>query len=307
MDRRHFLLSCAATLLTAKSTLLHAAQSAVTQTVLPLWSGTPPGGGGPEGPVVTSPSGAEHHIAVPTLTVLRPDMANGHVVLIAGGGGYKRIEMAKETWPAAHWLTARGYTAAILRYRLPAERWGEGNRVALQDALRAMQLLRPQATRLTVLGFSAGAHLLGMAVSTTGARLGAVMAIQNSVPVQVDGAALIYPVITLEAPYTHTSVHRVLLGDHPGAKAEAAWSVQNTVTAASPPFFLVQAKDDPIADPHNILIMDRACHRQQVEVEMLRYATGGHGFGMGKPGTPTMAWPQHYLHWLQKGRRGTVM
>ncbi|MBC0852738.1 alpha/beta hydrolase [Pantoea stewartii] len=299
MDRRHFLLGCTATLLTAKSTLSFAARAAVAQTVIPLWPGTPPGGGGPEGPVETSPSGAERHIAVPTLTVLRPGMGNGHVVLIAGGGGYKRIEMAKEAWPAARWLTARGYTAAILRYRLPSEHWGDGNRVALQDALRALQLVKAQATGLTVLGFSAGAHLLGMAISPMGARMGAVTEAQDSAPVQVDGAALIYPVITLEAPYTHTSTHRILLGAHPTAAEEAAWSVQNTVTAASPPFFLVQAEDDPISDPHNTLIMARACQQHHVNVEMIRYPTGGHGFGMGKPGTPTMAWPARYQHWLQ--------
>ncbi len=124
-----------------------------------------------------------------------------------------------------------------MRYRLPSEHWGDGNRVALQDALRALQLVKAQATGLTVLGFSAGAHLLGMAISPMGARMGAVTEAQDSAPVQVDGAALIYPVITLEAPYTHTSTHRILLGAHPTAAEEAAWSVQNTVTAASPPFF----------------------------------------------------------------------
>jgi acetyl esterase/lipase len=73
-----------------------------------------------------SARGALSHIARPQLAVWRPAVPRGHGVLIAAGGGYRRIEMAKEAWPAARWLTARGYTAYILSYRLPGEGWGAG-------------------------------------------------------------------------------------------------------------------------------------------------------------------------------------
>lgn len=63
-------------------------------------------------------------------------------------------------------------------------------------------------------------------------------------------------------------------------------------------FFLVQAKDDPISNPENTLILKAACEKHHVPVELYRYTTGGHGFGMGKPGTPTMEWPSHYQYWL---------
>ncbi|MGG6194275.1 alpha/beta hydrolase [Pantoea allii] len=301
MDRRRFLTGLAAAWVAARSTVSQAQPSAYSQRVVPLWPGTPPGGGGPEGQIETLPSGAQRHIAIPTLTVLSPSVSNGHVVLIAGGGGYQRIEMAKESWPAARWLTARGYTAAVLRYRLPGEGWTDGNEVALQDAQRALRLLRPQAKRLTVLGFSAGAHLLGMAVTRHQLHSYPAIDALDSTPAYADAAALIYPVITLEAPYTHTATHRMLVGAHATAAGDAAWSVQNYVTSTSPPFFLVQAEDDPVSDPHNTLIMARACQQHQVDVEMYRYLTGGHGFGMGKPGTPTVAWPGHYQRWLQKG------
>jgi acetyl esterase/lipase len=55
------------------------------------------------------------------LTVWQPARATGHGVLVAAGGGYQRIEMASEAWPAAHWLTAHGYTAYVLSYRLPGK------------------------------------------------------------------------------------------------------------------------------------------------------------------------------------------
>ncbi|SQC93527.1 Uncharacterised protein [Cedecea neteri] len=50
----------------------------------------------------------------------------------------------------------------------------------------------------------------------------------------------------------------------------------------------------------NTLIMAASCEQQHVPVEMHRYSSGGHGFGMGKPGTPTVKWPEHYAKWLAK-------
>jgi acetyl esterase/lipase len=114
MNRRHFLFLSAAALLAGGR--LRAAES---QQTIRLWPGVPPGGGGPDGPVRLSARGALSHIAQPELTVWRPAAPRGHGVLIAAGGGYRRIEMAKEAWPAARWLTMRGYTAYVLTYRLP--------------------------------------------------------------------------------------------------------------------------------------------------------------------------------------------
>nr|VUD31623.1 acetylesterase [Raoultella sp. NCTC 9187] len=57
--------------------------------------------------------------------------------------------------------------------------------------------------------------------------------------------------------------------------------------------------DDPVSDPHNTLIMADACRQHQVPVSLYRYASGGHGFAMGRPGTPTVDWPGHYAPWLE--------
>ncbi|NRE98228.1 prolyl oligopeptidase family serine peptidase, partial [Klebsiella variicola] len=114
-----------------------------------------------------------------------------------------------------------------------------------------------------------------------------------------DGAALIYPVITLLPPWSHTATHRLLVGSQASEAADRAWSVQTWVTTATPPCFLVQAQDDPISDPHNTLLMADACRQHQVPVQLFRYTRGGHGFGMGRPGTPTTAWPTAYAAWLK--------
>lgn len=299
MNRRHFLSYLTLSTLAMRSGLNWAAPSQATTHILPLWPGIPPGGGGPVGEMVISEKGAQRNIVQPTLTLSTPPSPNGRAVLIAAGGGYTRIEMGKEAWPAAAWLTARGYTAYVLSYRLPHEGWRDGAMVSLQDAQRALRLVRQREKHVSVLGFSAGGHLLGMAVTRADFQSYRASDALDNLPATADRAALIYPIITLEQPYTHTSTHKILVGKNASASEDAAWSVQEFVNPHSPPFFLVQAEDDTIANPHNTLIMANACKSHQVPVEMHRYSRGGHGFAMGRPGTPTVAWPEHYERWLK--------
>ena len=120
----------------------------------------------------------------------------------------------------------------------------------------------------------------------------------DDAPPRADGAALIYPVISLEPPYTHTATHRLLAGPHAAEEVDRAWSVQTWVSGRTPPCFLVQAEDDNVSDPHNTLIMAAACRQHQVPVTLYRYASGGHGFALGRAGTPSVEWPERYAAWL---------
>jgi len=272
-----------------------------------LWPGHPPGGGGPQGALSTDRKGAVSNVAVPCLEVFLPDRPTGAAVLVAGGGGYKRIEMRTEAYPAAAWLQARGVAAFVLTYRLPTEAWTDGPAVSLQDAQRGLRLVRFHANRFRLdparvgaLGFSAGGHLLGLASDRSAARSYAAVDAADELSSKPDATGLIYPVITLQPPYDKTSTRRSLVGDHPDAAATAEWSVETHVRAGCPPMFLAQAEDDPISNPQNTLIMAAACERAGVPVEMHRFATGGHGFGMGRPGTPTVDWPGFYESWLRQ-------
>jgi acetyl esterase/lipase len=274
---------------------------------MPLWS-RPPGGGGPTGPVSISDRGAISNIAVPTIEIVAPARPNGAAMLVAGGGGYKRIEVGMEARPAAEWLAARGITAFILHYRLPSEGWNDGPVAPLQDAQRALRLIRANAARfrinpdkLGVLGFSSGGHLLGLAAARSAFASYQPVDGADTLSAKPDEAALIYPIITLEPPYDHSSTRRVLIGSEPSAAESALWSVQTHVRAGCPPMFLVQAEDDPISDPNNTLIMADACRQAGVPVELHRLPSGGHGFGMGAPGSPTGNWPGWYAAWV-KGR-----
>ena len=270
-----------------------------------LWPGSPPGGGGPSGVTQISAKGAASHIATPALEVFAPARPNGMAVLIAGGGGYKRIELDDEAYPAARWLNARGITAFVLTYRLPPEGWTDGALAPLQDAQRAIRLIRARAGdyridphKIGVLGFSAGGHLMGMVAARSNFAAYAPVDDADQVSARPDFATLAYPVITLQPPYDNTVTRRSLVGEHPSPETSAEWSVETHVRSGCPPVFLVQADDDPIANPENTRIMEKACQAAGVPVERHALPSGGHGFGMGVAGTPSAQWPTWYQDWL---------
>lgn len=306
MDRRSLLLAAVSSAGTAASGVLAAE---VPDAVQPLWPGTPPGGGGPSGPPQLSHAGAVTNVAMPRLEMFRPARPNGAAMLIAAGGGYKRIERGMEALPAAQWLTARGVTAFVLTYRLPPEGWRDGPLAPLQDAQRALRLIRAMASkeridpeRIGLFGFSAGGHLAGMAATRSGFRSYDPVDAADDLPARADALVLAYPVITLMPPYDHTSTRRSLIGAHPTRSQSAEWSVETHVRSGCPPVFVVQAADDPVSNPANSAILQQACQRAGVPVERRLLPSGGHGFGMGRPGTPTNAWPQALQTWLEAAR-----
>ena len=145
--------------------------------VVDLWPGPAPGGERvtvkeevverlPEGPLRDR---YVQHVTRPTMTIFKPRAAfNGITLLIVPGGGYVRVVFDKEGVEAAEWFTQRGFAAAVLRYRLPADGWAAGADAPVHDAMRAIRLLRSQpvvsgsaAGRVGVIGFSAGGHLCG--------------------------------------------------------------------------------------------------------------------------------------------------
>ncbi|TFF27578.1 alpha/beta hydrolase [Jiella endophytica] len=303
IDRRSLLLQSAATL------FVPVARAEPRIDRIALWPGKPPGGGGPTGPEDVSRKGAVSNISQPRLDRVLPERPNGAAILIAAGGGYKRISIGNEGFPAARWLAARGITAYILTYRLPGEGWDVGPLAPLQDAQRAIRVIRAGAMatgidpeRLGVLGFSAGGHLLGMAAAWSGENSYPAVDAADELSARPDAAALIYPVITLEPPYDRTATRRSLVGDNPSQAARDLWSVDSHVRRGCPPMFLLQAADDPIVDPANATIMAEACRAAGIPAELHLLPGGGHGFGMGRAGTPSANWADGMTGWLRRNR-----
>ncbi|MGP6489664.1 alpha/beta hydrolase [Duffyella gerundensis] len=297
ITRRQFILGTGAAMLSMTTGKLFARNN-----IIPLWPDDPPGGGGPSGALHVSANGSWSNIVSPTIQRFQPENPNGEAVLIAAGGGYRWIGMGGEAWPVAHWLNARGYTAYVLSYRLPHEKWRAGNMAPLQDAQRAIRLVRSMERRVHALGFSAGGHLLGMAAARPDFVTYAPQDDLDMVVPRVDTVGLIYPVITLEPPYTHTNTHLMMVGRDIAPGEEAKWSVQNYVTKQFPPTFLAQAEDDHTSNPYNTLLMRDTCRRAGVPVELVQISRGGHGFGLGRAGTPAAIWDEVYASWLSAHR-----
>lgn len=279
----------------------------VASATIPLWDGVPPGGGGPSGVPERTAKGALSHVVTPQLEVFLPAAPNGSAAVIAGGGGYKRIQMESEAYPAARWLTERGITAFVLSYRLPAEGWTAGPLAPLQDAQRAIRLVRAHAARYGLdparilgLGFSAGGHLMGMAAARADFRSYAARDGIDAHTARLAAAALLYPVVTLRPPYDRTSTRRILVGDHPSEQESVDWSLETWIRGDTPPLFAVQAADDPIADPANLKILFDAATHAGIAIETHRLPSGGHGFGMGKAGTPSAEWTSWFALWLRQ-------
>lgn len=298
-DRRSLLLTAGAAMAMSKARAVGAPER------ISLWPGSPPGGGGPTGPLRRDESGAASNIAAPFLEAFMPERPSGLAVLVAGGGGYARVGLVKEAYPAAYWLAAQGITAFALTYRLPRENWTDGPAVALQDVQRGLRLIRAQARRfgidpgrLGVMGFSAGGHLCGMAASRSAFPSYAPVDAADEGPARPDFAILIYPVVSLEPPYDRTTSRRSLLGENPSTTESAAWSLQTHVRGDCPPIFLVQTDDDPVIDPEHSRILDAACRMARVPVEYHRFAVGGHGFGIGLSDTSVALWPRLCRFWL---------
>lgn len=303
--KRWFLAASASTaLLPSGRAKAYAPLSPPTQ--LALWPGTPPGGGGPHSTTpYTSARGTVSDIATPVLDVYPPAHPNGTAMLVAPGGGYRHVVLRKEGLGAAAWLNSLGITAFVLTYRLPPEGWAVGPLAPFQDAQRALRLMKSKAAeyglapnKLGVLGFSAGGHLMGMLATRPNWQTYTPQDTLDTQPLTLALAMLAYPVITLAPPYDTTQTRRSLIGQHPTLAQAQAWSVQNYVTDASPPFFLVQAIDDPIANIANTAILQNACLQHHVPVTRYVLAAGGHGFGLSQPagGTPWATLAENWLH-----------
>lgn len=274
---------------------------------LALWPNDPPGSPArlPSGQVANQSKSAGFNdrwltgIARPSLMVRRASSPNGTAVLLVPGGGYGFLAIDNEGEEQARWLNALGVTCFILSYRLPSEGWSDRARVPLQDAQRAMRVIRSRAssygvdaTRVAVLGFSAGGHLAGSLATRFAEQTYARVDAADQLSARPDMAGLVYPVVSMDAPFTHAGSRDNLLGANADQASRRRASVELHVGATTPPIFLTHASDDGLVPIANSLALYQAMLNQRRETEFHGFDKGGHGFGARLPKTvPASAWP----------------
>jgi len=243
-------------------------------------------------------------IAHPLLTVFRPQAPDGSALLIIPGGSYFFEAEDNEGFEPAALFAARGITTFVLTYRLPGEGWKNGANVPLQDAQRAMRIIRyhcpdygHEPTRSGVMGFSAGGHLAGLLSTKYETESYPATDAIDKFDAKPSFAALLYPVVTMLPPYAHEASRVRLLGAKATTAQRTAYSVERAVTAATPPTFLCAADDDPDVPTENSLMMFAALRAAKVPGEMHIFEKGSHGFGLGPPTLPVSQWPELFLRW----------
>jgi acetyl esterase/lipase len=270
---------------------------------LSLWPGDAPGHEGYRAPTLPHdwPQQFLRGIERPELHVFRPAEPVGRALLVCPGGAYLFVSRENEGLDVARAFNALGVTVFVLTYRLPCEGWHARADVPLQDAQRAIRLIRHRATQfgidpdqVGVMGFSAGGHL---AATLATSWQDAVYAPRDTVDLESARpahAALIYPVITLTSPLGHADSTRNLLGEAPQAALVAHRSPEQRVDAKTPRVFLAHAADDDVVPVAHAELMHGALSAAGVSSEMHLFERGDHAFGIGRPGTGSALWPALY-------------
>lgn len=276
--------------------------------VIPLWPGEPPGG---EKVTVKEEvleraardklrDRAVTGIRKPTLTLFRPAKPNGAAVILIPGGGYQRVVIDKEGFEGARRLAVQGYTVFVLLYRLPGDGWAAGPDAPLQDAQRAVRLVRGRAgalgfepNRIAVQGFSAGGNLAARLITRFARKTYEPVDADDALAARPDLGTLVYPVISFREGLAHGGSRDQMLGPSPSQKRIDAYSAEVDIPAGTPPTFLLHAADDPTVPVANSLVMFSALKLAGAAAELHVFEEGGHGFGIRfTTGKPVAAWPQ---------------
>jgi acetyl esterase/lipase len=293
---------------------------------VPIWPGPAPDPQPVAGPEYAETSGKDFlpggrpavgvsNVTRPTMTVYSPTGKNtGAAVVVFPGGGYQVLAIDLEGTEVCDWLTPKGITCVLLKYRVtdvgPYPKSGPypESPMALEDAQRTVGLVRLHAAewhidphKIGVLGFSAGGHL-SAAISTHFAkRLYPAVDAADKESCRPDFAVAIYPGhLSLSAAEWDAKQGATKFVVHHPASADKhlALNPEIPVTSQTPPTFLLQAENDHEDSVDDSLAYYIALKNAGVPVEIHLYAQGGHAFGLRRTRFPITAWPQLVETWL---------
>ncbi len=228
------------------------------------------------------------NVSQPTLTIYRPtkDKDTGAAVIICPGGGYNILAYDLEGSEICEWLNSIGVTGVLLKYRVPKRPGLEKHTAALQDAQRAVGLVRSRATefgldpkRIGILGFSAGGHLAAAACNNFDKRTYEPVDDADKASCRPDFAFLIYPAY--------------LTVKEQGDKV----SPELPITANTPQTFLAMTQDDGVR-VESALFYYLALKQAKVPAELHLYPTGGHGYGLRPSTHGVTTWPKRAEEWM---------
>ena len=255
------------------------------------------------------------NVTRPTMTVYPPTGKNtGAAVVVFPGGGYQVLAIDLEGSEVCDWLTPKGITCVLLKYRVtdvgPYPKSGPypESPMALEDAQRAVGLVRFHAAewhvdphKIGVLGFSAGGHMVAAMSTHFAKRLYPAVDAADKESCRPDFAVAIYPGhLSLPAAKWDAKQGTKKFGLHPPANTDRNLGLNPdlSISSQTPPTFLLQAEDDHVDSADDSLAYYIALKKAGVPVEMHLYAQGGHAFGLRPTQFPITRWPQLVETWL---------
>lgn len=328
MNRFLLLALCAAFSVANISAQTTGWQPSPGHTQIPIWPAAPPDPQPVRGPetvkaetkelVAGKPWTYVENVTTPTMTVYSPSGTNtGAAVVVFPGGGYQILAIDLEGTEVCDWLTQKGITCVLLKYRVtdvgPYPKSGPypESPMALEDAQRALGLVRFHAAewhidphKIGVLGFSAGGHLTVAMSVYFDKRLYPAVDAADQLSCRPDFAVAIYPGHLSRAAAEYDAgmgtKKYTLPPPDPLATADENLGLNPdlAVTSETPPTFLLQAEDDHIDSVYDSLSYYIALKKAGVPAEMHLYAQGNHAFGLRPTKLPITAWPQLVETWL---------
>ena len=268
--------------------------------IISLWPGTAPGETAELPPEGEFTEGGTRYIAgksiylvtnvsKPELAIYRPDPANdtGAAVIICPGGAHRLLAYDLEGTEIATWLNTIGITGIVLKYRVPFRNPDFKCLAALQDAQRAISVVRTRAkelgietSKIGILGFSAGGEVAARASLQYNNRKYEKFDVTDEASCKPDFSLLIYPAY--------------LINDSKSLLEELK------PTEDAPKTFLVHAWDDPVT-PLSSLCLATELKKVKVPCELHLFSAGGHGYGMRHvDGMPVTDWTNQATQWLSK-------
>jgi acetyl esterase/lipase len=268
--------------------------------VLPLWPGIAPGD------KETLPQEADTtktndnlvankrlirlgNVSKPTISIYQPTAVkpSGSAVVVCPGGAYQILAMDLEGTEVCEWLNTIGVTAVLLKYRVPSRSGLEKHTAALQDAQRAIGMVRQHAgdwgidkQKIGILGFSAGGHLAAAASNRWKFRSYSRIDAADGLSCRPDFAVLIYPAyLTLK-------------------DKDDRIAPELTISSNTPPTFIAMAQDDPVR-VENALFYSTALNTHHVPFELHIYPSGGHGYGLRPSQDVVTTWPARAADWMR--------
>ncbi len=232
------------------------------------------------------------NVSKPTISVYpAPSEKNvSTAALVFPGGGYKNLSTDLEGSEVCEWLNSLGVTAILVKYRVPRREGLEKHFAPLQDAQRAMSVIRSRAVELKidpkkigVIGFSAGGHLAASLSTSGDTRAYPKIDSADESSFRPDFALLIYP------------AYLTLTNDLTKLSPEVAVSTNHPLT------FLAMAEDDGL-HVENVLTYYLALKQAKIPGELHIYPSGGHGYGLRKSDSPATTWPDRAAEWLRRQR-----